>query len=68
LIEELIRSGHLRKFIEKTAQRQEERAETAKAPRSPSTGEDKGKDAARVAVNTLQERDIFVKRRGKLTR
>jgi hypothetical protein len=68
LIEELIRSGHLRKFIEKAAQRQEERAETAKAPRSPSTGEDKGKDAARVAVNTLQERDIFVKRRGKLTR
>jgi hypothetical protein len=36
LIEELIRSGHLRKFIEKAAQRQEERAETAKAPRSPS--------------------------------
>jgi hypothetical protein len=53
LIEELIRSGHLRKFIEKAAQRNEERLDTAKAPRSPDTEGDKGKDAVRIAVNTI---------------
>jgi hypothetical protein len=53
LIEELIRSGHLRKFIEKAAQRNEESSDTTKTQRSPDTEEDKGKDTVRIAVNTI---------------
>jgi hypothetical protein len=55
LIEELIRSGHLRKLIEKAAQRHEERSDTTKVPRSPDTEEDKGKDTVRITVNTTAE-------------
>jgi hypothetical protein len=53
LIEELIRNGHLRKFIEKAAQRNEERSDTTKTPRSPDAEENKGNDAIRIAVNTI---------------
>lgn len=53
LIKELIRSGHLKKFIEKAAQRNEERSDTTKAPRSPDTEGDKGNEAVRIAVNTI---------------
>jgi hypothetical protein len=53
LIEELIRSGHLRKFIEKAAQRNEERSDTTKTPRSPDIEEDKGKDAVIIAATTI---------------
>jgi hypothetical protein len=55
LIEELIRSGHLRKLIEKAAQRHEERSDTTKVPRSPDTEEDIGKDTVRIAVSTIAE-------------
>jgi hypothetical protein len=55
LIKELIRSGHLRKLIEKAAQRHEERSDTTKVPRSPDTEEDKGKDTVRITVNTTAE-------------
>jgi hypothetical protein len=53
LIEELICSGHLRKFIEKAAQRNKERYDTTKAPRSSETEGDKGNDRGRIAVNTI---------------
>jgi predicted RNA-binding protein len=53
LIEELIRNGHLRKFIEKAAQRNEERSNTTKTPRSPDAEENKGNDAVQIAVNTI---------------
>jgi hypothetical protein len=53
LIEELIRSGHLRKFIEKAAQGKTCRSGTTRQPRSPPPEEDKGKEKARIAVNTI---------------
>jgi hypothetical protein len=52
LIEELIRSRHLRKFIEKAAQGRAGRSGATKQPRSPPPEEDKGKEKARIAVNT----------------
>ncbi|GAU46884.1 hypothetical protein TSUD_133830 [Trifolium subterraneum] len=52
LIEGLIRSGHLRKFMEKTVQVQTAKQEDTEAPLE-SPQDDKGKETARVAVNTI---------------
>ncbi|GAU31520.1 hypothetical protein TSUD_332960 [Trifolium subterraneum] len=52
LIEGLIRSGHLRKFIEKAAQVETTKQEDTETPLE-SPQDDKGKETARVAVNTI---------------
>jgi hypothetical protein len=53
LIEELIRIGHLRKFIERAAQGRTGRSGTTKQPRNPPPEDDKWKKRARIAVNTI---------------
>jgi hypothetical protein len=56
LIEELIRSGHLKKFIERAAQENKARQRSPRSPRSPHNppSEDAGgKDQPRIAVNTI---------------
>jgi hypothetical protein len=53
LIEELIRSGHLRKFIEKATQGRTGRPGVTKQPRSPPPENDKEKESTRIAVNTI---------------
>jgi hypothetical protein len=53
LIEELIRSGHLRKFIEKATQGRTGRPGATKQPRSPPPENDKEKESTRIAVNTI---------------
>jgi hypothetical protein len=55
LIEELIRSGHLRRFIEKAAQEKTARERSTRSPRNPPPGEAKGKDQPRIAVNTIAD-------------
>jgi hypothetical protein len=53
LIEELIRSGHLRKFIEKATQGRTGTPGATKQPRSPPPENDKEKESTRIAVNTI---------------
>jgi hypothetical protein len=56
LNEELIRSGHIRKFIEKAAQGRTGRSGSTKQPRSPPPEGDKEKEITRIAVNTIAGR------------
>ncbi|KAK2444491.1 hypothetical protein QL285_015516 [Trifolium repens] len=53
LIEELIRSGHLKKFIERAAQENKARQRSLRSPRNPPTGDAREKDQPRIAVNTI---------------
>ncbi|KAK2371898.1 hypothetical protein QL285_073098 [Trifolium repens] len=56
LIEELIRSGHLRKFIERAAQDNKARQRSPRSPRSPRnppTDDTREKDQPKIAVNTI---------------
>jgi hypothetical protein len=53
LIEELIRSGHLRKFIEKGALGRTNKAAPTRSPRHTSYDEEKEKEQPRIAVNTI---------------
>ncbi|KAK2425775.1 hypothetical protein QL285_024519 [Trifolium repens] len=53
LIEELIRSGHLKKFIERAAQDNKARQRSPRSPRDPPTEEAREKDQPRIAVNTI---------------
>ncbi|KAK2450292.1 hypothetical protein QL285_009419 [Trifolium repens] len=56
LIEELIRSGHLKKFIERAAQENKARQRSPRSPRSPRnppTEDAREKDQPRISVNTI---------------
>ncbi|KAK2427354.1 hypothetical protein QL285_025937 [Trifolium repens] len=53
LIEELIRSGHLKKFIERAAQENKARQRSPRSPRNPPTEDAREKDQPRIAVNTI---------------
>ncbi|KAK2435872.1 hypothetical protein QL285_020899 [Trifolium repens] len=56
MIEELIRSGHLKKFIERAAQENKARQRSPRSPRSPrnpSTEDVREKVQPRISVNTI---------------
>jgi hypothetical protein len=56
LIEELIRSGHLKKFIERSARENKARQRSPRSPRSPQNPpaeESREKDQPRIAVSTI---------------
>ncbi|MCI40250.1 hypothetical protein A2U01_0061483, partial [Trifolium medium] len=53
LIEKLISSGHLRKFLEKAAQGSLNRRTPPNSPRKSSKGDEEEKKQKRIAVNTI---------------
>ncbi|MCI42278.1 hypothetical protein A2U01_0063515, partial [Trifolium medium] len=53
LIERLISSGHLHKFLEKAAQGSLNRRTPPSSPRKPSQGDEEEKEQKRIAVNTI---------------
>jgi hypothetical protein len=53
LIEELIRSGNLKRFIERAAQENKARESSPRSPHNPPSKEARGKDQPRIAVNTI---------------
>ncbi|KAK2409009.1 hypothetical protein QL285_044467 [Trifolium repens] len=53
LIEELIRSGHLKKFIERAAQDNKARQRSPRSPRNPPAEDAREKNQPRIAVNII---------------